>query len=187
MSSLAYHEETSPIHRGVFLIRHVMGRTLRPPNAAFTPFDAELHPSLTTRARVELQTGEQNCQVCHRRINGLGFALENYDATGRFRVTERDQPIDATGTYLTRTDETVEFRGARQLAQMAAASHDAQSAFVTRVFQHLVKQPVAAYGADRLEQLRQDFEASGFNVRMLIKSIAKIVATEPMQSALAGT
>ncbi|WP_040764203.1 DUF1592 domain-containing protein, partial [Novipirellula maiorica] len=78
MSKLAYYQTTSPIHRGVFLYRHLFGRVLRPPNAAFSPLNADLHPQLTTRQRVELQTNEVNCQVCHEKINGLGFTLENF-------------------------------------------------------------------------------------------------------------
>lgn len=45
MARFSYFASTSPIHRGVFLIRHVMGRTLRPPNAAFAPLSPDLHPS----------------------------------------------------------------------------------------------------------------------------------------------
>ena len=44
MATLSHHDSTSPIHRGVFLIRQVMGRTLRPPNAAFSPLSPDLAP-----------------------------------------------------------------------------------------------------------------------------------------------
>src|SRR5690606_28358820 len=47
MSGLAYSDTTSPIHRGVFLVRYMLGRTLRPPNEAFTPLSPDLHPDLT--------------------------------------------------------------------------------------------------------------------------------------------
>ncbi len=92
MSALAYHDSTSPIHRGVFLIRFVLGRTLRPPAEAFAPLSPDLHPDLTTRERVELQTSPESCQVvCHSKINGLGFTLENFDAVGRYRELEREK------------------------------------------------------------------------------------------------
>ena len=165
LSHLSYHRTSSPIHRGVFLTRYTLGRVLRPPNAAFTPLNPDLHPNLTTRQRVELQTGEVNCQVCHQKINSLGFALESFDATGRFRETERDQPIDAGGGYVTRAGEQIEFRGARELGDFLASSEDCHRAFVESAFEHFVKQPIAAFGsdvADRLTRSRFERVASTF-------------------------
>ncbi|MBX9625905.1 MAG: DUF1588 domain-containing protein, partial [Gemmataceae bacterium] len=68
--------ESSPIHRGVFIARGLLGRSLRPPPDAFTPLPADLHPSLTTRERVALQTKPAACITCHGNMNPLGFALE---------------------------------------------------------------------------------------------------------------
>lgn len=176
MSSLAYHDSTSPIHRGVFLIRHVLGRTLRPPQEAFTPISPDLHPDLTTRERVSLQTKSESCQVCHSRINGLGFTLENYDAVGRFRLRERDKPIVTSGQYTSRAGDNVEFNGPQALAEYLAGSDEAQRAFIGRAFQHFVKQPVAAYGTDTLDRLAERFAAGGFNIRELLVEIAVVAA-----------
>ncbi len=181
MSGFSYHQTTSPIHRGVFLIRNMLGRTLRPPNAAFSPLSPDLHPDLTTRERVSLQTSPESCQVCHTKINGLGFTLENFDAVGRFRDTERNKPIDASGVYLSRLGEEVSFENAAELVDYLVRSDDCHRAFVDRAFKHFVKQPIAAYGADRLDQLTQKFKDSGYNVRGLLVEIAVIAAT-PHQS-----
>lgn len=178
MSNLAYHRTTSPIHRGVFLTRHVLGRVLRPPNAAFSPLNPDLHPGLTTRQRVELQTGEVSCQVCHSKINAVGFALENFDATGAYREREHDQPIDASGSYITRDGETKSFNGGRELGDFLAGNQDCHRAFVESAFEHFVKQPIAAFGADQSDRLTKQFQDSGFNVRELIVSIATIVAQD---------
>lgn len=176
-SALAYHDATSPIHRGVFLIRYVLGRTLRPPAEAFTPLSPDLHPSLTTRQRVELQTSPESCQVCHRKINGLGYTLENYDAAGRYRTLEREQPIDASGSYISREDQRVTFTDVQDLAKYLSTSEDAQRAFVNRAFQYFVKQPAAAFGAETLDKLIGQFRESEYNVRELIVEIAVISAT----------
>ena len=178
MSGLAYHDSSSPIHRGVFLIRYMLGRTIRPPMDAFSPLSPDLHPELTTRQRVEFQTGDQACAVCHTKINPLGFTLENFDAVGRFRTEDRAKPVDASGTYTTRFDEKVELDGPETLAQFLAASPDAHRAFVSRAFQHFVKQPPAAYGTETLDQLTEKFVASGYNIRSLLVEIAVIAATE---------
>ena len=102
MASFAYTATSSPIHRGVFLSRSVLGRALRPPPEAVAPLAPDLHPDLTTRQRVTLQTKPESCQSCHGMINSLGFTLEHFDAVGRYRKEEKGQPIDATGTYETR-------------------------------------------------------------------------------------
>ncbi|MDP7014608.1 MAG: DUF1588 domain-containing protein [Pirellulaceae bacterium] len=179
MSGLAYRDSTSPIHRGVFLLRHVLGRTQRPPQEAFTPLNPKLHPDLTTRQRVELQTSPKTCRACHLKINNLGFALEHFDGVGRFRERERNHPILATGRYTSRTDETVEFTGVRELATYLARSEDGHRAFVGRAFQHFVKQPPAAYGPNTLDNLTNGFKQNQFNIRTLLVEIALVAAQPP--------
>ncbi len=179
LSGLAYFDSSSPIHRGVFVLRNVFGRQIQPPqDAAFTPLSPDLHPDLTTRERVHLQTSPENCDSCHNRINSLGFTLEHWDATGRFRETERNKPIDAKGYYTNRDGQQVEFIGAQQLAQFAINSRDAHQAFVRRAFQHYAKQPPAAYGNDTLDRLTQRFIDSQFNIRELVIEIA-VIASKP--------
>ena len=114
MASFAYTANSSPIHRGVFIARSVLGRVLRPPPEAVAPLAPDLHPDLTTRQRVTLQTKPESCQSCHGMINPLGFTLEHFDAVGRYRKDEKGRPIDATGSYETRTGEMVKFEGVRR-------------------------------------------------------------------------
>ena len=181
MSGLAYQDSTSPIHRGVFLMRNILGRSLRPPKEAFTPLSPDLHPQLTTRERVELQTSPEGCRACHSKINGLGFTLENFDAVGRFREREDDKPLDTAGHYITRDGESVTFRGSTELADFLADSQDVHRAFIKRAFQHFVKQPVAAYGVNRLNELADGFRKDNFNIRNLLVEIAVISANETSQ------
>ena len=180
LSGLAYQDSTSPIHRGVFLIRYLLGRSLRPPDEAFTPLTPDLHPDMTTRERVQLQTSPQSCQVCHAKINGLGFVLENFDAVGRYRIQEGEKPIDASGGYTSRTGQEIAFQGVSELADYLAGSDDAHRAFVNRAFQHFTKQPIAAYGARRLDLLTEKFRENDFHIRNLLVEIATIAATQPI-------
>lgn len=180
LSGLAYFDSSSPVHRGVFVFRNLLGRQIQPPaDAAFTPLGPDLHPDLTTRERVELQTSPESCDSCHNRINSLGFGLENWDATGRFRDIERNKPIDAKGHYTNRDGQQVEFEGAKKLAQVLVNSRDCQQAFVRRAFQHYAKQPPAAFAPDTLDRLTQRFIDSQFNIRELVIEIA-VVASKPM-------
>jgi hypothetical protein len=178
LATFAYTATSSPIHRGVFLARSVLGRSLRPPPEAAAPLPAELHPNLTTRERIMLQTRPTACTTCHSMINPLGFALENFDAVGRFRSVEGGKAVDATGGYQTRTGDTVKFTGARELATFLAASEETRDAFVEQLFHHLVKQPIRAYGPDTLANLSRSFAENGYHIRKLIVEIVTLAATQ---------
>ncbi len=177
MAGLAYTDVTSPIHRGVLISRSMLGRALRPPPEAVTPLAVDLHPKLTTRERVTLQTQSESCAACHTMINRLGFALEGFDAVGRFRSTEKDRPIDATGGYRTQDDKQQKFTGGRELAKFLAGSPETHDAVVQQLFQHTTKQPILAYGMNVPETLRKSFVQSEFNLRKLTLEIAVTAAT----------
>lgn len=179
LASFAYVDTSSPIHRGVLIIRSLLGRVLQPPPAAFTPLPANLHPNLTTRQRVALQTKPAACSGCHSRINPLGFTLERFDAIGRVRMQENGQPIDCSGAYEESSGKTVKFAGARDLANYVANSDEAHAAFVEKLFQNLVKQPVRAYGTQTLPTLERAFTANNYNIRRLMAAIATETARPP--------
>ena len=171
MANFAYTETSSPIHRGVFIARSVLGRVLRPPPEAIAPLAADLHPDLMTRQRVTLQTKPESCQSCHGMINPLGFTLEHFDAIGRYRNEENGRAIDATGSYETRAGELVKFDGIRDIAAFLAGSEEAHTAFVQQLFHFLVKQPMRAFGYQELPGLRRFFAAHDFNIRKLMVEI----------------
>jgi hypothetical protein len=157
-------------------VRSVLGRGLRPPPEAAAPIPPSLHPDLTTRERVSLQTEPKPCQGCHEMINPLGFALENFDAIGRFRTEEKGKPIDATGYYEGLANEKKTFRGARELAEMLASSDEVHAAFVSQLFHYTVKQPLPAYGPETAGELGWVFSASCYDIRELLSEIATTAA-----------
>jgi hypothetical protein len=181
MAAFSYTGETSPIHRGVFVARGVLGVSLRPPPEAFTPLASELHPTLTTRERVALQTRENACLSCHGVINPLGFALERFDAVGRFRDKDNARPVDPAGSYQLRTGKTVTFTGARQLAEFLAGSDEVREAFAEQMFHHLVQQPVKAYGPQTLSELCRSFTAGGTHMRKLVVEMMATAALTPRE------
>jgi hypothetical protein len=183
MTSLSSVSESSPIHRGVFLARGVLGVSLRPPPEAVAPLAPSLHPGLTTRQRVMLQTRPGTCMTCHGIINPLGFALEQFDAVGRYREKDNGKPIDATGSYQTRAGKMVQVHGARELATFLAGSPEAHAAFVEQLFHHLIQQPVRAYGANTLDELTRSFASNGFHVRKLAVEIMSIAALRKREAA----
>lgn len=176
VTAFSYYRDTSPIHRGVFLARNVLGRSLRPPPEAVAPLAPELAPDMTTRERVAAQTSPGACQACHVLINDLGFTLENFDAVGRYRDREIGRPIDASGGYIATDGGTVRLAGARDLALFLAESEDVHRSFVTQLFEHVTKQPILAYGVETRERLLAGFRDNQFNIRDLLVEIAVVSA-----------
>ncbi len=176
LAAHSYKAASSPIHRGVFLTRSVVGRTLKSPPMAVAFNDAEFAPNLTMREKVTHLTRGENCQGCHAVINPLGFSLEWYDAAGRFRREENGRPIDAASEYLVDDRQSVRFAGARDVANFAVANERANQAFIEHLFHHVVKQPARAYGSDTLARLRDSFVASGWNLPKLLAEIATVGA-----------
>jgi hypothetical protein len=176
MAVFAGASNSSPIRRGVFVARSLLGRTLKPPPDAVTPIPPELHPEWTTRERTTVQTSAKTCQSCHGLINPLGFPLENYDALGRVRTKENQLAIDSTGSYLSRTGELVPFNGVRSLAEFLANSDEVHTAFIEKLFYYSVKQPIRAFGPEVLPKLKQEFIANEYNIRRLMADIATAAA-----------
>jgi Protein of unknown function (DUF1588)/Protein of unknown function (DUF1592) len=172
LTTFAYTDHTSPVHRGVFIAKGLLGVNLKPPQEAFSPLAVSAHPTLSTRERVALQTKGANCQTCHTVINPLGFTLEGFDAIGRVRAKDQDKPVDTAGRYLTKAGAEKTFAGPVELADFVATSPEAHAAFAEQLFHHLIQQPVRAYGPTRGEELRDSFTKSGYSIRALAADTA---------------
>lgn len=171
MAGFAYSDLTSPIHRGVFVSRNLLGRRLRSPPDSITPESPHLSPNLSTRERVSKQTKPVSCQSCHDMINPLGFAMEHFDTVGRYRTDENGKKIDASGAYMRADAELAKFTNATDLGAFVAEGREGHAAFVERLFKDAIKQPIMAYGANEKERLRQFFSDNACNIRKLLGEI----------------
>jgi hypothetical protein len=180
MSGFAYHRDTSPIHRGVFVARNLLGRSLKQPAEAIPPLKEEFDPSMTTRQRVEHQTKAVACQACHKVINPLGFSLEQFDAVGRFRKKEREKQVDVSSVYETSDGKAIELSGARDLGNYLASDVTAQKSFIRRLFNHFNNQSIYAYGDEKLDELHESFVNSGYNTQHLLIEMAKVVVNHEL-------
>ncbi len=126
---------TRPIKKGVFLRRSMLCDELPPPPAGVNAMLPELRPDMTTRAVVEGMTEQPgtSCAGCHAtRINPLGFALEGFDALGRFRTEQRlfdaagnllgTLPVDTRSVPRVSTDDLREVAGAADLMRLMVES-----------------------------------------------------------------
>ncbi len=178
LAAFAYSRQSSPIHRGVFLTRNIVGISLKEPPMAVTFEDSHFNPKLTMREKITEMTRANSCMACHSVINPLGFSLENYDAIGRWRTQDNQKPVNAVSDFATDEGKTLRITGPRDIVKYAAETPGGHRAFIRHLFHHTVKQPVPAFGGDALEKLRQSFEASGFNIQKLIGEMAVMAAMQ---------
>jgi hypothetical protein len=182
LSAFAYHNNTSPIHRGVFLTRNIIGRGLKPPPIAVAFKDSDFPQDITMREKITQLTRDQACMSCHSVINPLGFALENYDAVGRWRTQDQDNPLNTRSDYMTEEGQTLKVQNARDIANFAAVNESAHRAFVTQIFHHLLKQDPFAYGKETADRLRLLFAENRFSIQNLMIEIAVFAADYQPQS-----
>jgi hypothetical protein len=98
-------DRTSPVKRGLFILDNILGTPPPPPPPDLPPLEqaAEAVKGKTPTLR-ELLTAHRSkalCNSCHNRMDPLGLAFENFNALGRWRDKELNQPIEASGQLLT--------------------------------------------------------------------------------------
>lgn len=172
LASLATSRATSPIHRGVFLTRNIVGLSLRPPPMAVTFDESHFNPKLTMREKITELTKNNACMSCHSTINPLGFSLENYDAIGRWRTQDNNKPVNAVGDFADDEGRKVHLTGPRDIVNYVSGSPYGHRAFIRQMFNHFVKQQPLAYGPQTLEDMQKSFAASGCNVQKLMLDIS---------------
>lgn len=94
----SYATRTSPVLRGKWILENLLGAPPPPPPDNVPPLaDNTIAASLPVRERLAAHRNNAACAGCHRLIDPVGLALENFDAVGRWREHESGVPIDASG------------------------------------------------------------------------------------------
>ena len=94
---------TSPVQRGKWVMEVLLGSSPPPPPPNVPALEetkgtADSGRSLSVRQRMEQHRSNPACTSCHRVIDPLGLALDNFDVTGKWRINDGDAPVDASGT-----------------------------------------------------------------------------------------
>ena len=99
-------QHTNPVERGAWVLRKLLHEP-PPPAPANVPELARLGAQLlTARERLHLHQQEPQCANCHRKIDPIGFGLENFDAVGQWRTTDTYQARDEAGKPLPNAQKT---------------------------------------------------------------------------------
>jgi hypothetical protein len=176
MAGTATTNLTNPVLRGGFVVKHLMCRDIPLPNFAVAP--PEPYTGKTARERFSKHSADLGCGGCHQFMDPVGFALENYDAVGRYRTTERavidgvtyDTPIDATGS-VPGVDGTstnpVEF------VRLLASSQEMQSCFATNWMQFAYGRVLDAQDDCNKQTVNVAFQNANYNVKQLLLALTQ--------------
>jgi hypothetical protein len=94
----SHAERTSPVLRGKWVLENLLGYPVPPPPGDIPPLNtAQGDVPKTLRQQMELHRASPVCASCHRVMDPIGFALENFDPVGAWRSREPGGPIDASG------------------------------------------------------------------------------------------
>ncbi|HCP13621.1 MAG TPA: hypothetical protein DIT89_14910, partial [Planctomycetaceae bacterium] len=94
----SYATRTSPVLRGKWVLENLLGSPPPPPPPGVSDLqDVTVSGSLSVRERLAAHRENAACAICHDRIDPVGLALENFDAVGRWREQESEDPIVADG------------------------------------------------------------------------------------------
>jgi hypothetical protein len=100
----SYSTRTSPVLRGKYVLDNLLASPPPPPPADVPALkvedDAAGGKPLTMRAAMEKHRANPACASCHAKMDPIGFALEHFDAVGRWRADDDGKPIDASSTLV---------------------------------------------------------------------------------------
>jgi hypothetical protein len=179
----SYPTRTSPVLRGKWLLENVLGTPIPPPPPDI-PSLAENHTGVkprSVRERMDEHRANPACAVCHNIMDPLGFALENFDATGAWRTrTEADGPVDASGVLVdgSKVDGPVALR--RALLERPEAF---VNTFTEKLMTYALGRGIDYYDMTSLRAVVRQAAASDYRMSALILGI---VRSAPFQMKGAG-
>jgi hypothetical protein len=159
--------EPDPIHRGVFVNLDLLCRDI----AAVPNLPDDLAPvGDTNRERIDSITGEGTCGAgCHATmINPLGFALENYDAIGRYRTEDGGRPVDAADSYQFADGRTIDFTDAIDLSRQLADAPEVHACYAQHLLEYLYGRSLGAADDPLVDELAQESLTADLTVRDLV-------------------
>lgn len=168
---------TSPVKRGRFVLDNILGTPLPPPppDVGAIAEDANAMAERSLRERLEAHRANPVCASCHNAMDGIGFALENFDAIGRWRERDGTHAIDNKGEL----PSGEKFAGAREMIAVISRRQDE--------FTRYLGQRLLTYGIGRgmrpsdnchLDAIRDDAKRRGGTLTALVQAV---VASEPFR------
>src|SRR5262245_6396455 len=172
LSVTSYATRTSPVLRGVLVLGNILGAPppSPPPNVPALD-ESKMSANLSMRQRLAAHRDNVVCATCHRSIDPVGFALENFDAIGQWREFEADgQAIDAQGSV----PGGGTFRGVEGLENALLTRPDLfVSALTENLMTFALGRGVEYYDAPTVRRIVKDAGKDGYRFSSLILGIVK--------------
>jgi hypothetical protein len=155
--------------RGKYLLETVLNAPPPPPPPDVPPLDEKsVGVSRSLRQQMEAHRADPVCAACHSKMDVLGFGLENYDAMGRWRITDGRFPIDASGVF----PNGKTFNGP---AQMKALLKDNLPDFIRclaeKMLTYALGRGVESYDRPAVDELVRETRSGGDRFQALVLGI----------------
>lgn len=161
---------TNPVLRGKWVLDQLLDDPPPPPPANVPPLEATAsdNPSLSLRQRMEQHRADPVCASCHEQMDPIGFALENYDAIGRWRQQDNHQPVDARGVL----PDGRAFDGPVQLKAILSADRDRFARCITeKMLTFALGRPLEYYDTCAVDAITKKLAAEDYRISSLITGI----------------
>jgi hypothetical protein len=172
LTSTSLATRTSPVRRGTFVLETLLGADLPPPPPGVPnlPADAGQNEKISLRATLAAHRDDPRCAGCHDRIDPLGFALENFDWVGRWRVTDPAGPVDTNG----RLPDGTELDGIADLKAYLVEyrKDDFTRAVAESMLAYVLGRELEYFDQYAIQQILQAVRADGYRARTLVAEIA---------------
>ncbi|MCH9656762.1 MAG: DUF1592 domain-containing protein [Planctomycetes bacterium] len=166
----SYPKRTSPVLRGAWVLETLLGTPVPPPPPGVPALKekSKKNTKRSIRQILEAHREHATCAACHDIIDPIGFGLENYDLFGRWREKERDQRVDATGTFP--SGET--FSGPAELKKILLKRKDELTRhFTTKMLGYALGRSLEDADACTIETIAKKLEQNGYRSQTLIREI----------------
>ncbi len=185
----SYPHRTSPVLRGKWLLENLLGAPPPPPPPDIPELDepGERAAPATMRERMARHRASPACATCHAKIDPLGFALENFDAVGRWRAREdgAGTPIDASGAL----PDGAPFDGPAAFRE-ALLREPWATEFATTVTEKLMTYALGRelehYDAPAVRRILRDAEPGGYRWSSLIQGVVESLPFQLRRAPEAG-
>lgn len=167
----AHSNQTSPVHRGLAVRKHLLCTDLPDPPVNVDNTPPEPDPGATTRERFEQHRVDPSCKGCHELLDPIGVGFENYDAVGRYRTTENGRDIDASGDLVAAGTASGPFSGGVEMAQRLATSDAVRDCVKRQWFRFGLGRYEGGEDACTLQSLGEEFAAADFDIKALLVAL----------------
>jgi hypothetical protein len=166
---------TSPVQRGQFILENILGaKAPNPPPGVEVNLDkpADSPEVKTLRQRMELHRQNPVCNSCHSIMDPIGFTLENFDLTGKWRDTDSKAPIDATAQMVdgTKLDGPASLRKA-----LLARSNVFVDVASEKLMTYATGRAMTAYDMPAVRSIAREAERNNYRFSSLVLGVVKSV------------